>query len=90
MKCPERGSSSVRMETDHAHSWIGSANFRRLEAAYLRDAMHELRGSLSGVHYRILYFFHGDIAVVISHGVVKEQVVPPNEIDRAVKHRKLL
>jgi hypothetical protein len=41
-----------------------------------------------GVHHRILYFFHGAIAAVVSHGLVKEQVVPPKEIDRAVEHKK--
>jgi hypothetical protein len=50
---------------------------RRPEADYLRDGIHELRASLGGVHYRILYFFHGNLAAVISHGITKEQRVPP-------------
>ena len=36
----------------------------------------------------MLYFFHGRIAVVISHGLVKERVVPPKEIDRAVERKE--
>jgi hypothetical protein len=32
---------------------------RRPEADYLRDGIHELRASLGGVHYRILYFSIG-------------------------------
>ena len=57
---------------------------RRPEADYLRDGIHELRASLQGVHYRMLYFFHGRVAVVISHGMVKIREVPPAEIDRAI------
>jgi phage-related protein len=61
---------------------------RRPEADLLRDGIHELRVSLGSVHYRILYFFHGAVAAVVSHGIVKEQVVPPKEIDRAVERKK--
>jgi phage-related protein len=32
---------------------------RRPEADFLRDGIHELRVSLRGVHYRVLYFFTG-------------------------------
>jgi len=39
------------------------------------------------VHYRILYFFHGAVAAVVSHALVKERAVPPSEIDRAVERR---
>jgi phage-related protein len=57
---------------------------RRPEADYLRDGLHELRANLQGVHYRILYFFHG-VAAVVSHGLVKERAVPTKEIDRAIE-----
>ena len=60
---------------------------RRPEAEYLRDGIHELRASLGGVHYRILYFVHGNIAAVISHGITKEQRVPPREIERAIARK---
>lgn len=60
---------------------------RRPEADYLRDGIYELRASLSRVHYRMLYFFHGSAAVVISHGLTKEREVPPQEIERAVWRR---
>jgi len=33
-------------------------------------------------------FFHGTFAAVVSHGLVKELVVPAKEIDRAVEHKK--
>ena len=45
---------------------------RRPEADFLRDGIYELRVSLQGVHHRILYFFHGAVAAVVSHGLIKE------------------
>jgi phage-related protein len=60
---------------------------RRPEADYLRDGIHELRSTLGGVHYRILYFFHGNVAAVVSHSITKEQRVPPREIDRAIERK---
>lgn len=61
---------------------------RRPEADLLRDKIYELRVSLQGIHYRILYFFHHNVAAVLSHGIVKEDRVPPIEIDRAIQRRK--
>ena len=61
---------------------------RQPEADLLRDGIYELRVGFRGVHHRMLYFFHGVIAAVVSHGLVKEQVVPPKEIDRAVERKK--
>lgn len=61
---------------------------RRPEADYLRDGIYELRVSLQGRQYRMLYFFHGSIAAVVSHGLVKEREVPPQEIDRAVQRKR--
>ena len=64
-------------------------DLRRPEADYLRDDIYELRASYQGVHYRMLYFFPGKAAVVVSHGIAKEQRVPPHEIDLAVKRRRV-
>ena len=61
---------------------------RRPEADYLRDDIYELRVSLQGVQYRILYFFYGRVAAVVSHGLVKLRIVPPKEIDRAMERKK--
>jgi phage-related protein len=61
---------------------------RRPEADLLRDKIYELRASLQGIHYRILYFFHGNTAAVISHGIVKESAVPPKEIEKAIERKK--
>ena len=60
---------------------------RRPEADFLRDGIYELRASYQGVHYRMLYFFYGRKAVVVSHGLAKERAVPPREIDFAVKRK---
>jgi phage-related protein len=60
---------------------------RRPEADYLRHGIYELRASLGGTHYRILYFFLGRSAVVVTHGLVKERVVPPRDIDLAILRR---
>ena len=60
---------------------------RRPEADLLRDGIYELRAGLRGINYRLLYFFYGTQAVVLSHGLVKERQVPPAEIDRALQRR---
>lgn len=62
---------------------------RRPHADYLRDGIHELRAKSHGVNYRMLYFFHGRQAVVLSHGVTKkEAAVSPIEIERAKRRRR--
>jgi phage-related protein len=61
---------------------------RRPEADLLRNGIHELRVRLQHVNYRILYFFHGNVAAVISHGLVKEEKVPRTEIDLAIQRKK--
>jgi phage-related protein len=61
---------------------------RRPEADYLRDGVYELRATHAGVNYRMLYFFHGRKAAVVSHGITKQRAqVPPREIE-AAKMRK--
>jgi phage-related protein len=61
---------------------------RRPNGDYLRDGIYELRPSLGGVHYRILYFFQGNEAVVVSHGLTKERDVPGVDIERAIRRMK--
>ena len=61
---------------------------RRPEADFLRDGIYELRTSFQSVNYRMLYFFHRQIAV-ISHGLTKEKQVPEREIELAIRHSKL-
>lgn len=63
---------------------------RRPHADYLRDGIFELRAGHQGVNYRLLYFFHGQQLVVLSHGFTKQQsAVPPIEIERARKRKEL-
>ncbi len=62
-------------------------DLRRPIGDYLRDDIYELRSSLQGIHYRILYFFHDDKSVVFSHGLIKEREVPPKEIERAIENK---
>ena len=61
---------------------------RRPEADFLRNGIHELRASYQGVHYRLLYFFAGKAAAVLSHGLVKERAVPSREIDIALDRKR--
>lgn len=61
---------------------------RRPEADYLRDGIYELRIRLQRINYRFLYFFHGNTAAVVSHGITKERAVPPKEIDRAIERMR--
>lgn len=61
---------------------------RRPEADVLRDNIYELRASLQGIHHRILYFFHGNTAAVLAHGIVKESAVPAKEIEKAIERKK--
>jgi phage-related protein len=60
---------------------------RRPEADFLRDGIYELRTKRGHVQYRILYFFHGNVAAVVSHGLAKEDTVPPREIEHAIERR---
>jgi phage-related protein len=62
---------------------------RRPDADFLRDGIHELRAAARGVHYRVLYFFHGQIAAVLTHGLVKEKTVPDRDIDLAIRRKRL-
>jgi phage-related protein len=60
---------------------------RRPEADYLRDGIYELRASYQGVQYRVLCFFAGKGAAVLSHGITKEREVPNREIERAIQRK---
>ena len=41
------------------------------------------------MNYRMLYFFHGRVAAVLTHGLVKEREVPPREIEEAIRRKQL-
>ena len=61
---------------------------RRPEADYLRDDIYELRVRFQHLNYRMLYFFYGKTAAVVSHGCTKEHEVPASEIESAIEHKK--
>jgi hypothetical protein len=61
---------------------------RRPEADLLRNGIYELRVGFQGRNYRMLYFFHGTVAAVLSHGLTKEDRVPPKEIDQAIARKQ--
>lgn len=63
-------------------------DLRRPVADLLRDGIYELRPTLNGIHYRILYFFSGKDFVVVSHGSIKESAVPAIEIERAIERKR--
>ena len=60
---------------------------RRPEADFLTESIYELRASYQGVHYRMLYFFHKQLGVMVSHGLTKERAVPPREIALALERK---
>lgn len=63
-------------------------NLRRPEADLLRDGIYELRVSRQGIHHRVLYFFHGRDAVVLTHGLEKESAVPDREIELSLRRKR--
>ena len=62
---------------------------RRPEADLLRNGIYELRIGREGMNYRILYFFHGRMAAVLAHGIVKEREVPAKDIQWALERKRL-
>ena len=62
---------------------------RRPAADMLRDGIYELRAKKGHVQYRLLYFFHGRNIAILAHGLTKEDRVPPMDIERAIKRKKL-
>ena len=63
-------------------------NLRRPYAAPLRDDIYELRVQFGHINYRMLYFFHVNTAVVLTHGLTKEKEVPSVEIYRAIRMKE--
>ena len=84
-KLPEKAQDKCRVRLERLAT-LGH-ELRRPEADFLRDGIYELRVRLRTTNYRILYFFHGRPAAVLSHGVIKEDRVPANEIDRAINRK---
>ena len=62
---------------------------RRPEADLLRDGIYELRVGWEGINYRLLYFYHGRVAAVLTHGIIKEREVPLKDIEQALERKRL-
>jgi phage-related protein len=59
---------------------------RRPHAEYIEGTdLYELRLKVFRINYRMLYFFHGQRAAVVSHGFSKEDRIPPGEINLATE-----
>lgn len=84
---PEKVQDKCRIKIERLRA-LGF-ELRRPESDYLRDGIHELRLRQQRINYRILYFFHGRSAAVVSHGIIKEQKVPETEINRALERKRM-
>jgi hypothetical protein len=62
---------------------------RRPAADFLRDGIYELRAREGHVQYRLLYFFHGRNVAILAHGVLKEGKVAADDIERALRRKRL-
>jgi phage-related protein len=63
---------------------------RRPASDFLRDGIYELRAKHVRVQYRILYFFHGQNVVILTHAIIKEDDrVPDRDIDLALTYKNL-
>lgn len=60
---------------------------RRPLADTLRDGIYELRIRKGRVNYGILYFFHGRLLAILGHALTKEDQVPKEDIERAIRRR---
>lgn len=79
-KCAER----IRRLAQFGHE------LRRPVADILRDEIYELRAKKRTVQYRLLYFFHGRDAVVLTHAFGKKgSSVPGRDIDLAVQRKEV-
>ena len=51
-------------------------------------ASTELRARLGRLNFRLLSFFHGQLAAILAHGLTKEDKVPEADIDRAIRRKE--
>jgi len=66
---------------------IGASNCREQRSSSSKRTMGPSKHN--GVNYRMLYFFHGTHAVVVTQGFAKQQaVVPLGEIGLAARRRR--
>jgi phage-related protein len=87
-ECRDRGVAPKCFERIARLAELGH-ELRRPLGDYVRDGIYELRIRKGKVNYRILYFFHGDAAVVLAHGLAKGAAVPVADIERARERKEL-
>lgn len=61
------------------------SDLRRPLVENIGDGLYELRVKFHHINLRMLYFFHGRNAAVVSHGFAKERRIPPAEIKKALR-----
>src|SRR5262249_19709766 len=62
---------------------------RRPYAENLGQGLYELRWHVGRVQYRLLYFFYGQKAVVLTHALTKEAKIPVSDLRRALRRKQL-
>ena len=55
----------------------------------LGNGIYELRVRVGRENYRILYFFHGRNVAVLVHALTKEDVIPQDDLNRALNRKAL-
>jgi phage-related protein len=78
----DRSLARLALLEQHGH------DLRRPHAENLGEGLYELRVKFHRINYRMLYFFHGRVAAVVSHGFAKERRVPRGEINLAAARRR--
>lgn len=81
-KAVQKCQAWIRLLENHGYE------LKRPYVDYLREGIYELRVSFAGVQYRMLYFFHEQNLIILTHGLIKEKKVPAMEIDRALEWKK--
>jgi len=82
VKLPEKARAKVDAKVELLAE-LGH-ELRRPHADYLQDGIYELRIGFQKKNYRILYTFVGHQIALLTHAIVKENRVPPKEIDEAI------
>lgn len=84
---PERIESKARVRIIQLAE--SGYELRRPEADYLGDGIYELRWRFQSQNFRILYFFHGRGVAVLVHGLVKEDRIPPSDMEVALMRKDI-
>jgi len=83
---PTKALDKCRVRIERLHD-LGH-ELRHPEADFLRDGIYELRVRPGTTNYRMLYFFHGRIAAVLAHCLVKESEVPQCDIELTIRRKR--